>query len=63
MTKESPWHPVLGMGLIVGVLPALVPGIAFADPLSVIVRTPGATPGPTTTNSELTTRADWPPVG
>lgn len=61
MTKKSPWRPALGMGLIVGVLLTLVaPGVAFADPPGVTVQTPGATPGPTTTNSELKTRADCP---
>ncbi|MGH3800256.1 MAG: hypothetical protein ACRDTD_09020 [Pseudonocardiaceae bacterium] len=59
MTKKSPWHPALGKGLILGALLALaVPGIAFASTMSVTVKTPGATSGPTTTNSEIKTHAD-----
>lgn len=59
MMKKSPWRPTLGKGLLLGALLALaVPGIAFANTMSVTVKTPGATSGPTTTNSEIKTDAD-----
>lgn len=49
----------VGRALIVGTLLAMaVPGIAYANTMSVTVQTPGATSGPGSTFSEITTHAD-----
>jgi hypothetical protein len=59
MTKRSRWHPVLGKALIAGaVLAVAVPGIAYANTVSVTVKTPGATSGPGSAFSEISTHAD-----
>ncbi|WP_042418049.1 hypothetical protein [Streptacidiphilus anmyonensis] len=48
-----------GKALVVGALLALtVPGVAYANSVSATVRTPGATAGPTSTFSEISTHAD-----
>jgi hypothetical protein len=50
---------VAGKALVIGALLALaVPGVAYANTVSVTVKTPGATAGPTTTFSEISTHAD-----
>jgi hypothetical protein len=59
MTKKSLWYPSLGKGLLLGALLVLaVPGVAFANTMSVTVQTPGATSGLTSTFSEIETDAD-----
>ncbi|MGH3999380.1 MAG: hypothetical protein ACRDTJ_18210 [Pseudonocardiaceae bacterium] len=59
MTNKSLWHPALGKGLLLGALLAVaVPAIAFANTMSITVKTPGATNGPTTTNSEIKSHGD-----
>ncbi|AKA08520.1 hypothetical protein SAZ_06230 [Streptomyces noursei ZPM] len=43
-----------GGALVVGALMALAgPGVAYADTVSVTVRTPGATAGPTRTSADV----------
>ncbi|MFF2809144.1 hypothetical protein ACFVT2_18555 [Streptomyces sp. NPDC058000] len=50
---------VAGKALVIGALLALAaPGVAYANTVSVTVQTPGATAGPTTTFSEISTHAD-----
>jgi len=50
---------VIGSALILGALLAVaVPEIAYANTTSVVVQTPGATPGPGSTFSEIETNAD-----
>ncbi|HKR50466.1 MAG TPA: hypothetical protein VJT72_13005 [Pseudonocardiaceae bacterium] len=59
MTKTSLRHPILGKALMLGALLAIaMPGIAYANTMSVTVQTPGATSGPGSTFSEITTHAD-----
>ncbi|MFJ9817756.1 hypothetical protein ACIRU3_21325 [Streptomyces sp. NPDC101151] len=49
---------VAGKTLVIGAALALaVPGVAYANTVGVTVKTPGATAGPTTTFSEITTDA------
>jgi hypothetical protein len=58
MTKKT-LRPTLGKALIIGALLTLgVPGIAYANTMGVTVKTPGATAGPTSTFSEISTHAD-----
>ncbi|MFF8375851.1 hypothetical protein ACF07V_06975 [Streptomyces sp. NPDC015661] len=45
--------PVLGAALALA-----VPGTAYANSVSVTVKTPGATGGPASANSEISTHAD-----
>ncbi|KOV59550.1 hypothetical protein [Streptomyces sp. MMG1121] len=48
-----------GKALVIGALLALaVPGVAYANTVSVTVKTPGATLGPASTFSEISTHAD-----
>ncbi|MGG7569485.1 hypothetical protein [Streptomyces sirii] len=50
---------VAGKALVIGAVLALaVPGVAYANTVGVTVRTPGATAGPTTTFSKISTHAD-----
>lgn len=59
MTKKVLWRPALGKALVLGsVLALALPGTALANTMSVTVETPGATSGPSTTFSEITTHAD-----
>nr|WSW48964.1 hypothetical protein OG296_38490 [Streptomyces sp. NBC_01001] len=49
----------VGRTLLLGAVLALtVPGTAYANTMSVTVKTPGATSGPATSNSEISTHAD-----
>ncbi|MGH3875218.1 MAG: hypothetical protein ACRDSR_27595 [Pseudonocardiaceae bacterium] len=49
----------VGKAFILGALLAMaVPGIAYANTMSVTVQTPGATSGPGSTFSEISTHAD-----
>src|SRR5215468_8131148 len=59
MTRNSLRPPMLRKALILGALLAVaVPGIAYANTMSVTVKTPGATSGPASTFSEISTHAD-----
>lgn len=59
MTKRTPWQPALRKGLILGAMLAVaLPGIAYANTMSVAVKTPGATSGPGSIFSEISTHAD-----
>ncbi|WP_250283762.1 MULTISPECIES: hypothetical protein [unclassified Frankia] len=59
MRMRSLRHPVLGKALIAGALLAVtVPGVAYANTVGVTVRTPGATSGPGSAFSEISTHAD-----
>ncbi|HEY2763277.1 MAG TPA: hypothetical protein VGJ13_04590 [Pseudonocardiaceae bacterium] len=59
MTKKFPWQPALRKGLIIGAMLAVaVPGIAYANTMSVTVKTPGATSGPSSAFAEISTHAD-----
>ncbi|MFC9738821.1 hypothetical protein ACFVKC_12970 [Streptomyces noursei] len=47
-------RPLAGGALVVGALMALAgPGVAYADTVSVTVRIPGATAGPTRTSADV----------
>lgn len=59
MHKRSLRHFAVGRALVMGAVLALaVPGVAYANTVSVTVKTPGATAGPSTTFSEISTHAD-----
>lgn len=59
MRKISLRHPILEKALIAGALLAVaVPGTAYANTVSVTVKTPGATSGPGSTFAEISTHAD-----
>ncbi|MFG2332601.1 hypothetical protein ACGFMM_23600 [Streptomyces sp. NPDC048604] len=58
MTRRLLRLPALGRALALGaVLAVATPGMAYANTVSVTVKTPGATLGPTTTGSSITTSA------
>lgn len=59
MTRKLPGRGALVKGLALGALLAVaVPGVAFANTMSVTARTPGATRGPVSAFSEISTHAD-----
>ncbi|MFF0753194.1 hypothetical protein [Streptomyces sp. NPDC004267] len=59
MTRNLSWRPVPNRALILGAMLALAtPGTAYANTVAVTVKTPGATSGPTSANSEVSTHAD-----
>ncbi|MFD9407172.1 hypothetical protein ACFWBN_09165 [Streptomyces sp. NPDC059989] len=60
MTRMFPRRSTIpGKALILGaLLTVAVPGTAYANTVSVTVKTPGATSGPASANSEISTHAD-----
>ncbi|MGH3773257.1 MAG: hypothetical protein ACRDRW_17990 [Pseudonocardiaceae bacterium] len=59
MTKKSPRRSTSGKALILGaLLTVAVPGIAYANTVSVTVQTPGTTSGPGSSFAEIETDAD-----
>jgi hypothetical protein len=59
MSNSSPRRLAAAKALVIGaVLVVAVPGIAYANTVAATVRTPGATLGPTSTFSEISTHAD-----
>ncbi len=59
MEQRSLRRFAVGKALVIGAVLALaVPGVAYANTVSVTVKTPGATASPTTTFSEISTHAD-----
>lgn len=60
MTRMFPWRSTIsGKALILGaLLTVAVPGTAYANTVSVTVKSPGATSGPASANSEISTHAD-----
>ncbi|MFJ8311061.1 MULTISPECIES: hypothetical protein [unclassified Streptomyces] len=59
MGKKVLWRSAAGKALMLGALLVVaVPGSAYANTVSVTVKSPGATSGPTTIDSEISTHAD-----
>ncbi|MGW9373398.1 hypothetical protein ACWGVR_25650 [Streptomyces xanthophaeus] len=58
MTRNLLRSPALGRALVVGAVLALAtPGTGYANTVAVTVKSPGATPGPTTSSSSISTSA------